>query len=82
MLSGPNLEQTASLADALTIPVIVSGGVASETDIVGSASLAPRGIAGVIVGRAIYTGDVSLASAIARLEGTRPGQDGGSAEDC
>ncbi len=76
MLSGPNLEQTASLADALTIPVIVSGGVASETDIVRSATLAPRGIAGVIVGRAIYTGDVSLPSALARL--SRSAGEGGS----
>jgi len=70
-LAGPNLESTAELADALSIPVIVSGGVSSETDIVRSATLAPRGIAGVIVGRAIYTGDVSLPSALARLAGTR-----------
>lgn len=69
MLSGPNLESTAELADALTIPVIVSGGVSSETDIVRSAALARHGIAGVIVGRAIYTGDVSLPSALARLAG-------------
>lgn len=67
MLSGPNLEQTAALADGLGIPVIVSGGVSNEDDIVRSAALAPRGIAGVIVGRAIYTGDVSIASALARL---------------
>lgn len=71
MLSGPNLASTSQLADALTIPVIVSGGVSSETDIVRAASLAPRGIAGVIVGRALYTGAVSLASALARLGGMR-----------
>lgn len=67
MLTGPNLASTAELADALTIPVIISGGVSSETDIVRSATLAPRGISGVIVGRALYTGAVSLASALARL---------------
>lgn len=71
MLSGPNLAATAELADALTIPVIVSGGVASETDIVRAATLAPRGISGVIVGRALYTGAVSLPAALARLSGER-----------
>jgi phosphoribosylformimino-5-aminoimidazole carboxamide ribotide isomerase len=67
MLSGPNLEASAALADAVSIPVIVSGGVASEEDLVAAARLAPRGIAGAIVGRALYTGAVDLASALARL---------------
>jgi phosphoribosylformimino-5-aminoimidazole carboxamide ribotide isomerase len=82
MLSGPNLASTAELADALSIPVIVSGGVSSETDIVRAASLAPRGISGVIVGRALYTGAVSLASALARLgivRGEAGGKGGGDA---
>jgi phosphoribosylformimino-5-aminoimidazole carboxamide ribotide isomerase len=67
MLTGPNLEATAALADAIDIPVIVSGGVSSEDDLVAAAKLAPRGIAGAIVGRALYTGAVDLASALARL---------------
>lgn len=67
MLTGPNLEATAALADAIDIPVIVSGGVSSEEDLVAAARLAPRGIAGAIVGRALYTGAVDLASALARL---------------
>jgi phosphoribosylformimino-5-aminoimidazole carboxamide ribotide isomerase len=67
MLSGPNLEASAALADAVSIPVIVSGGVSSEADLLAAARLAPRGIAGAIVGRALYTGDVDLASALARL---------------
>ena len=67
MLAGPNLEASAELADAVTIPVIVSGGVSSEDDLVAAARLAPRGIAGAIVGRALYTGAVDLASALRRL---------------
>jgi phosphoribosylformimino-5-aminoimidazole carboxamide ribotide isomerase len=67
MLSGPNLESTVALADALSIPVIVSGGVASEQDVVAAAAHADRGIAGIIVGRALYTGDVQLESALALL---------------
>jgi phosphoribosylformimino-5-aminoimidazole carboxamide ribotide isomerase len=51
----------------VSIPVIVSGGVSSEADLLAAARLAPRGIAGAIVGRALYTGDVDLASALARL---------------
>jgi phosphoribosylformimino-5-aminoimidazole carboxamide ribotide isomerase len=67
MLSGPNLEATAALADGVSIPVIVSGGVSSEEDLVAAAALAPRGIAGAIIGRALYTGDVDLASALERV---------------
>jgi phosphoribosylformimino-5-aminoimidazole carboxamide ribotide isomerase len=67
MLTGPNLEASAQLADAVSIPVIVSGGVASEDDLVAAARLAPRGIAGAIAGRALYTGALDLASALRRL---------------
>lgn len=67
MLSGPNLEASAELAEAVGLPVIVSGGVSSEEDLVAAARLAPRGVAGAIVGRALYTGAVDLDSALARL---------------
>jgi len=67
MLSGPNLEASAELADAVSIPVIVSGGVSNEDDLVAAARLAPRGIAGAIAGRALYTGALDLASALRRL---------------
>lgn len=69
MLTGPNLPQTAALARAISIPVIVSGGVAKTQDIVDSAALASDGICGVIVGRAIYTGDVDLGDALRAVEG-------------
>lgn len=64
MLSGPNLEQTAALAEAVSIPVIASGGVGSDEDVRRAAALAERGVAGVIVGRALYTGAVDLARAL------------------
>lgn len=64
MLSGPNLEQTAALAEAVGIPVIASGGVGSEDDVQRACALAGRGVAGVIVGRALYTGAVELGRAL------------------
>jgi phosphoribosylformimino-5-aminoimidazole carboxamide ribotide isomerase len=63
-LAGPNLEQTAALAEAVPIPVIASGGVGSEEDVRAAARLARRGVAGVIVGRAFSTGAVDLARAL------------------
>ena len=67
MLTGPALESTAKLAEAVEIPVIASGGVGSEDDVVEAAALAPRGVSGVIVGRALYTGAVELKSVLARI---------------
>jgi phosphoribosylformimino-5-aminoimidazole carboxamide ribotide isomerase len=68
MLSGPNLASTVLLADAIDIPVIVSGGVATDDDVAAAARLRDRGVCGVIVGRALYTGGVDLARALARIE--------------
>ena len=66
-LSGPNLDASAELADCVEIPVIVSGGVRSQADVRRAASLAGGGIAGAIVGRALYTGDVDLGRALEEL---------------
>ena len=65
MLTGPNLEATADLAGCVRIPVIASGGVGCEDDLRRAAALAARGVAGVIVGRALYTGALDLARALA-----------------
>jgi phosphoribosylformimino-5-aminoimidazole carboxamide ribotide isomerase len=64
MLTGPDIEGSAALADTLSIPVIASGGVGSLDDVRRAAACRERGIAGVIVGRALYTGDVSLDRAL------------------
>ena len=69
MLSGPNFEATAALADAVEIPVILSGGVSSLDDLVRAAEYADRGVSGAIVGRALYTGDVEIGAALERLGG-------------
>lgn len=63
-LSGPNLPALRELAETIAIPVIASGGVSCLTDLLGLLTLAPMGVTGVIVGRALYTGDVSLTEAI------------------
>jgi len=68
MLGGPNLDATLELADAVSIPVILSGGIASEDDVLEAARCASRGLAGAIVGRALYTGALDLDRALARLE--------------
>jgi phosphoribosylformimino-5-aminoimidazole carboxamide ribotide isomerase len=69
MLSGPNLAQTVALAEAVAIPVIVSGGVATLADVLASAAARDKGICGVIAGRAIYTGAVDLDEALRQVEG-------------
>ncbi len=64
---GPSLESTRRLAASLAIPVIASGGIGSLEHIVRVAELAPAGVEGVIVGRALYTGAVLLPEALARV---------------
>jgi phosphoribosylformimino-5-aminoimidazole carboxamide ribotide isomerase len=67
MLAGPDLEASTALAETVRIPVIVSGGIASEDDLARAAACAARGVAGVIVGRALYTGAVDLGRALRRI---------------
>ena len=64
MGTGPNVEASRAIARAVGIPVIVSGGVGSVADVVACARGHRDGLAGVIVGRAIYTGDVELGEAL------------------
>ena len=63
MEAGPNLPATLEVARAVSIPVIVSGGVGCLDD-VRNAAKAGAGIAGIIVGRALYTGAVDLGEAL------------------
>lgn len=62
MLTGPNIERTAALAEAVKTPVIASGGVKEANDI---KKLVPIRVAGVIVGRSLYEGTLNLKDAIA-----------------
>ncbi len=68
MLSGINVEATVKLAQALTIPVIASGGLSGMSDIESLCALADEGIEGVICGRAIYSGDLDFEKAQARAD--------------
>jgi phosphoribosylformimino-5-aminoimidazole carboxamide ribotide isomerase len=65
MMTGVNLEATLALARSVQIPVLASGGVAGMADIVALRAHAADGIAGVIVGRALYDGRLDLAEALA-----------------
>ena len=68
MLSGINVEATVKLAQALTIPVIASGGLSSMADIEALCEVESEGVEGVICGRAIYSGDLDFAAAQARAD--------------
>ena len=65
MLQGPNLEATKALAKAISIPVIASGGVSTLKDIENLMAIEQYGVTGVITGKAVYTGAIKLAEAIA-----------------
>jgi phosphoribosylformimino-5-aminoimidazole carboxamide ribotide isomerase len=65
MMQGPNIAATKALAEAVAIPVIASGGVSSLRDIENLLAIESSGIAGVITGKAIYTGAIRLAEAVA-----------------
>lgn len=71
VLQGPNLEASAALADAVSIPVIVSGGVAALDDLraIKDRAQTSSGVAGVISGRALYDGRIDLAEALTLLAG-------------
>jgi phosphoribosylformimino-5-aminoimidazole carboxamide ribotide isomerase len=65
MLQGPNLEATKALAEAISIPVIASGGVSTLQDIENLMTIESSGVSGVITGKAVYTGAIQLNEAIA-----------------
>ena len=67
-LEGPNLKATGDLAEALSTPVIASGGVSSADDLRQIATLGDKGVIGAIVGRALYDGRVSPREAVAALQ--------------
>ena len=68
MLSGINIDATVKLAQALTIPVIASGGLSNLADIEALCAVEDEGVEGVICGRAIYTGDLDFAAGQKRAD--------------
>jgi DNA-binding NarL/FixJ family response regulator len=59
---------TVALAQALSIPVIASGGLSNMADIEALCEVEDEGVEGVICGRAIYTGDLDFAAGQARAD--------------
>lgn len=75
VLAGPDLGGLAALLDDVEVPVVASGGVATAADVAALAGLAGgpggnRQLAGVVVGRALYEGTLTLAAALAAAGGT------------
>ena len=69
MMQGVNVEQTLTMAQASSIPVIASGGITNMDDIKALAEVAEQGIQGAITGRAIYEGTLDVAEAQAWCDG-------------
>jgi len=70
-LAGINWSATIELAEAVTIPVIASGGLASMDDIVRLAQPDAIRLEGAISGRALYDGRIDPGAALAILKGRR-----------
>lgn len=64
-LRGPNLELLRAVCARTTAPVIASGGVSCAADVAALAALAPDGVEGAIIGKALYTGALTLPDALA-----------------
>jgi len=58
--ASPNFEETSKVADTSNCPVIISGGVSSIEDVKKAKNLNNKNIEGIIVGKAIYDGDIKL----------------------
>ncbi|HEG44021.1 MAG TPA: 1-(5-phosphoribosyl)-5-[(5-phosphoribosylamino)methylideneamino]imidazole-4-carboxamide isomerase [Phycisphaerales bacterium] len=61
MMAGPNLERTRTLAESVDVDIVAAGGVTAVEDV---RKLKDMGIAGAIIGRAIYEGKIDLSQAI------------------
>jgi len=64
MLAGPNIDSVAELLQATKLDIVLSGGISSVDDIRRLKKLPGRGLAGVIIGRALYESRIDLAEAI------------------
>lgn len=68
MQTGPNIEETRLLAEAISIPVVASGGVSTIKDIKNLLPLQEFGVTGVIAGRSLYSGTLTLKEAVNLLK--------------
>ena len=68
MKLSPNFEETENIANNSNCPVIISGGVSSIDDIKKAKELGNKNIEGIIVGKAIYDGDIKLEELVKELD--------------
>jgi len=68
MKQSPNFKETLKVADTSNCPVIISGGVSSIDDIKKAKGLNNKNIEGIIVGKAIYDGDIKLEELVRELD--------------
>ena len=68
MKQSPNFKETANIADNSNCPVIISGGVSSIDDIKKAKELNNKNIEGIIVGKAIYDGDIKLEELVKEID--------------
>lgn len=64
MLEGPNITELEAMLKATSLGVVASGGVSTLEDIMELKALEPRGLVGVIIGKALYEGKIDLARAM------------------
>ncbi len=68
MMQGVNIDETRALAQAISIPVIASGGMTNMDDIIAVQSAEADGVIGAILGRSLYDGTIDLKTAQAYLD--------------
>ncbi len=68
MMQGPNIAQTAELAEKISTPVILSGGISSIHDLISVKAFAKSGITGAIIGRAMYDGAIDPVKALQAVQ--------------
>ncbi len=61
MLAGPNIERTRALVEAVDLPIVAAGGVTTVNDV---HTLKSIGVAGAIIGRALYEGTITVEAAL------------------
>ena len=68
MKTSPNLDETVKIAELSNCPVVISGGVSSINDIKKAKDLNNKKIEGIIVGKAIYDGDIKLDELVKEID--------------
>ncbi len=67
-LTGPNFTQTAEIARTAGVPVVLSGGMKTQDDVLRAAELSKDGVRGVILGRSLYEKTIDLAAAVRAVQ--------------